>query len=125
MKAVRALNKERRHLKSDQLACCAVKAEELIEAEKEAAKERQTSQGQRGKEGGRGKKKTLSQKVDEGIAHTKNRSDERVAKTYGTNRTYVRDAAKLKTAPDAKGTVGKAHFATTANAHREDALAVT
>lgn len=87
-----SLNLERRHLTSDQRACCAVEVLPLLEAE---AKERQEAQGERGVEGGRGKLKTLEEKIPQGFTREPQSRDV-VAKLFNTNEHYVAEAKRLK-----------------------------
>ena len=86
-----SLNLHRRHLTSDQRACCAVELLPWLEKE---AKERQRAQGHRGKEGGRGKNKTLPQKIGSSRKHERE-SAQQAAELLNTNRQYVSDVKKL------------------------------
>jgi len=74
---------KRRNLTSSQWAAIAVEAEEIVEAIKQEAKERQI------------RKPELVRQL---IAEQKPiKTDAQIAQTFNTNRTYVNEAAKLKT----------------------------
>ena len=77
-----SLNLHRRHLTSSQRAAAAVQALDMLKAD---AKERQ-------REGGRAK---VSQKIGEADSHA-GRAVEQAAKLFGTNRTYIEQADKLR-----------------------------
>ncbi len=81
-----ALNLERRHLTSDQRACCASLALPLYKAEAaERLKAGQLS-------GGRGNKKNSTEKVRESL---QGEAVELAARDFGTNEKYVRETTKL------------------------------
>ncbi len=79
-----SLNHRRRHLTKSQLAACAVKAEEVIKAEQEAAAERRKR-----------KRKSDVQKVEQQTDLNENKVNQRIAEKFNTNRQYVADARKI------------------------------
>lgn len=102
---VLSVNLHRRHLTSDQRACCASKAVGILKHEKQSAMQRQVSGKGADGSGGRGNKKTFPKVLGRVSGSPKSHSgevNERVAKLFGTNRDYLRAAIKLSDSdPDA------------------------
>lgn len=93
-----SLNVLRRHLASDQRAAAAIEAEALADRFRQEAKARHSLNG-----GDRKSQdyKSASQKIDTPIDRNPNRTDHKLAETFGTNRQYIADMRKVRdTDPD-------------------------
>lgn len=82
---VLSLNKERRHLSTQQLGIVAGKADKLYAKYKNEAEEQQSDAGKHGKKGGRGKKKTLEELSPQGFVTRAPQSRDKLGEQFGVS----------------------------------------
>jgi membrane peptidoglycan carboxypeptidase len=89
---------KRRNLTSSQWAAIAVEAEEIVEAIKQAVEvERRKKISERENVGNQYTEKVETCQLIDTPAKQPERAEQKIAQTFNTNRTYVNEAAKLKT----------------------------
>lgn len=98
---------KRRNLNASQWGCIAAQAEEMLEvirqAVEDARRERQAAAAaERERTDNGGFRPTLGNKLPEVVNTDKNKTTQKVAEIFNTNRTYVSDAIKLKASDPVK-----------------------